>query len=668
MTQTPISGANDRARQPHKRALVVYVIVVDLLALLALFTLSAADVVEHRGVVVSLVVLAAIAGSRPIRIPMLRTEITASDPFVITALGAAGGVPAVLVCLAGLVGAALGRGRRSAPIRLLFNLGAVTLPTVLAYHGMAAVLDLIGSGAASLIPALFVATTVFFVANSMLVTAAISLERGLDFMQTWIRSALWTAVSAYAGLTLAVCLLVILSFVGPWGLALGIPPSWLLIHFYRTHKERLEEQQKRIDQVVVHNEELERRVRERTRELEAALDRNEEANLQLRVTNEKLAEASRAKSVFLANVSHELRTPLNGIIGFSELLADISFGPLNQDQREFTKDIHDSGLHLLNLINDILDLSKIEAGRMELHRERCSVREIQQEAIAMLSPQAGKKAISLVVSCADDIGEGEVDPGMFRQSLVNLLSNAVKFTPESGRVELRARREESDLVIEVSDTGIGISREDRARIFDEFYQVDNSYSRTYEGTGLGLALVRRLVGLHGGSIAVDSTLGEGTTFTLRFPGCLDVGPTALAASPTQSEVAEAAGTGQTVLVVEDHAINRKLARNVLCSRGFTVLEATTGEEALELVSRSRPDLILMDIQLPGLDGLEVTRRLGADAATADIPVVALTAHAQQADERRALEAGCVGYIAKPIRLNRFPTEVASFLTIREGVA
>jgi len=529
---------------------------------------------------------------------------------------------------------------------------------------MATQSDLVGAPIAAQVWPLVVASTVNFLFNTGMVTVAIIIDTGKKFFETWVASGLWTAVSAYAGLTLSAGLLWMLELFGPTGLALGMPPCWLLAAFYRTHKERHEEQQERIRQISELNSELEDKVAERTQELQTVLSRIEQANRQLVITNEQLTEANRAKSEFLANVSHELRTPLNAIIGFSELLRDRSFGEMNDDQDGFVKDINEGGEHLLRLINDILDLSKIEAGKMEVHLEKIDISKVIREAVSMVGPQASKKDLTVAVDCAPEISAGELDPGMFRQALLNLLSNAVKFTPPGGDVHVMAKRHGDDLRIQVEDTGIGIAREDLEHIFDEFYQVDGSYSRNYGGTGLGLALVRRMVEMQNGEIFVHSNPGEGSVFTMTYRGCLLDEPLA---APEKLQPARSSETGgeYCILVVEDNAVNRKLARNVLRSRGYRVIEAASGEEALKLLAHKNADLILMDIQLPGMDGLEVVRRLKKNPATAYTPVVALTAHAHESDEIRAIEAGCVGYIAKPIRLAQFPGQIEGFLAAEE---
>jgi CheY-like chemotaxis protein len=333
-------------------------------------------------------------------------------------------------------------------------------------------------------------------------------------------------------------------------------------------------------------------------------------------------------------------------------------------------DIHESGEHLLRLINDILDLSKMEAGRMEVHLERVDVTRVIQESAAMVRPQAAKKDLSVGVQCEDDVAHASLDPGMLRQILVNLLSNAVKFTPEGGQVQVRAAMAGRDIRVQVEDTGIGIAAGDVRKIFEEFYQVDGSYSRNFGGTGLGLALVRRMVEMQGGRIDVQSTPGEGSCFTCLFPDC------ALDPEPVAEIGGKAEATGsvdiqakeRSILLVEDNAVNRKLARNVLRSRGYRVVEATSGEEALRVLARQSPDLVLMDIQLPGMDGLEATRRLKSDPHTAALPVVALTANVREDDREAALAAGCAGFIAKPIRLAQFPDEVRTYLEAGSAVS
>jgi signal transduction histidine kinase len=620
--------------------------------------------------------LAALAGLRPVRFARFKTELSATHPFVLLAVAVLGPLHAMLVALAGLTGVLVRPGRRLDPMRTAFNVGAVMLASAMASWAYFATGGRVGASLWSSFGPLAAATAAYFIVNTGLVTVAIAMQQRTPVMEVWRETFQWTAVSYFTGLTLAAAMIAALQAWGLWILALAIPPCWLLLAFYKAHHEAMQEHERRVEEVETLNADLEQKVVVRTHELATALQGLEAANRMLSDANRALTDASKAKSAFLATVSHELRTPLNSVIGFSELMTDPNFGELSPRQREFLSDIRDSGEHLLALINDILDLSKIEAGKLEVHRQDSDVEELVRDSVTMLRPQAEKKRVQVEMRC-ELSGAAHVDPRLVRQVLVNLLSNAVKFTPEDGRVEAAARFEGNDLVVRVTDTGIGISEDDQEKIFQEFYQADGSYARRYQGTGLGLALVRRMMSLHGGSVTVTSRRGHGASFQCVFPDAksrkLASDEKAIQAAPApppaiSAPVAGDPSRGCTVLVVEDNPVNRKLARNVLRSRGYRVLEAETGEEGLEIARSEHPHLILMDLELPGLDGVEATRRLKADPQTREIPIVALSAHAQATDEARAREAGCAGYIAKPIRLSRFPQQIGSYLASKEGAA
>ncbi len=653
-----------------------YVASVDVCALIALALATARGWPEDPWTLSLVAALAALAGLRPVRFPRFKTELSATHPFVLLAAAVLGPLDAMIVAVIGLTGVFVRPGRRLDPMRTAFNLGAVTLASAAASWAFFVTGGQVGGSLWVSFGPLAAATAAYFLVNTGLVTVAIAFQQHTPVMAVWRETFQWTAVSYFTGLTLAAVMIVALQAWGLWALALAIPPCWLLLAFYRAHRETMHEHERRVDEVCALNAALEQKVVERTHELATALEGLEAANRMLSDANRALTEASQAKSAFLANVSHELRTPLNSVIGFSELLSDTNFGELSVRQREFLSDIRDSGEHLLALINDILDLSKIEAGKLEVHREDTDVAELVQDSMTMLRPQAGKKKLRVEARCELSVA-AYVDLRLVRQVLVNLLSNAVKFTPEDGRIEVAAYFEEDDLVLRVTDTGIGIAEEDQEKIFQEFYQADASYARRYQGTGLGLALVRRMMSVHGGSVTVTSRRGHGAAFQCVFPGARTSRPALVAAvrtdaprfpEPIAARGAGEAARGSTVLVVEDNPVNRKLARNVLRSRGYRVLEADTGEEGIEIARRELPHLILMDLELPGMNGIEATRRLKADPRTRGIPVIALSAHVEAHDEASAREAGCSGYIAKPIRLSRFPQQVGSYLVPKEGAA
>lgn len=377
---------------------------------------------------------------------------------------------------------------------------------------------------------------------------------------------------------------------------------------------------------------------------EIALQKHE-----LEVANAQIRENSRLKSEFLANMSHELRTPLNSILGFSEILKDNLAGKMSaQQEQECLENIHSSGRHLLNLVNDVLDLSKIEAGRLELQYEEFQLGTCISEVLTVVRPLAERAGVSLLVEVDNETALLRADKGKFKQILYNLLSNSIKFTPDGGQaiVKTRTKPRAGQLVVQVKDSGIGIDPDHHDQIFSEFFQVQASADRQFEGTGLGLALVKRLVGLHGGTIKVDSQLGRGANFTVTLP---------LRGLRPDGQMRN------RILVIEDNPSSLELSTLVLRGQGFKVDTATDGQEGLQKAKAHPYDLILMDIQLPGIDGLTVTRLLKADPRTSRTTIVALSARAMLGDEREAMEAGCSGYITKPIDVKSFLNTVTEYL-------
>ncbi len=357
--------------------------------------------------------------------------------------------------------------------------------------------------------------------------------------------------------------------------------------------------------------------------------------------------ASQHKSEFLASMSHELRTPLNAIIGFSEVLLERMFGELNERQDDYLRDIWSSGKHLLELLNDILDLSKIEAGQMVLNRSEFDVRESLEYCLALVRERAIKQRMLLSLEVGPEVGLVNADRLRFRQVVLNLLSNAVKFTPDGGRVGVRASIRDQILVVEVADTGPGVAAEDRQRIFDAFQQGTRHPEQT-EGTGLGLTLSKRILELHGGRIWVESEAGKGSTFGFALPAgsgepALTSVPQAGLDSGFPAELAS--GPGPTVVVVEDDRRSFDLLRVYLEAAGARVVSARDGEEGLDTVRRLSPAGVILDILLPGIDGWEVLAQLKADPDTAAIPVVVVS----MLDERgRGFALGAAEYLVKPV--------------------
>jgi PAS domain S-box-containing protein len=358
---------------------------------------------------------------------------------------------------------------------------------------------------------------------------------------------------------------------------------------------------------------------------------------------EEAERANRAKSQFLAGMSHELRTPLTAILGFSELLTDDSTDRFDQaTRRRFLDQIHSSGQHLLALINDILDLSKVEAGQMKLHLEPVELGTLIGGVQATVEPLARSKSISLNTGPLAEL-RLIADAGKVRQMLLNLVSNAIKFTPSGGRIDIGARQVESWVEIAVSDSGMGIAKQDLTRLFTEFQQLDAGPGRKQEGTGLGLALTKRFAELHGGRVTVDSTLGKGSTFTLRLP--LQAMAVRAPAPVTLPQVAAVDLDRPLVLIVDDDPHAAEILARHLEAGGFRSELARTGAEALRMARDLKPVAITLDILLPEVDGWEVLNRLKADEATRDIPVVVVSV-VDDAALGRAL--GALDYFVKPV--------------------
>lgn len=388
-------------------------------------------------------------------------------------------------------------------------------------------------------------------------------------------------------------------------------------------------------------EQFERKVLERTEELERI--------------NEELEQASQHKSRFIANMSHELRTPLNSVIGFSNILLEKTFGELAENQERYIKNIHFSGKHLLELVNNVLDIAKIEAGKYEMSYGTFPVEGMMAEILNIIKPMADKKAVALDFSMTGEIDSITADAIKLKQVFYNLLSNAIKFTPEGGRVSVAIEKEEGRGVFEnqefitfsVRDTGIGISSDDTEKIFNEFEQADTTFSRKYGGAGLGLALTKKLVELHGGHITVESRLGEGSTFTVSIPliSCVEGGLPQGVEEAVNLNFPWMNERAPLILVVEDDPASAELLTIHLTQAGYKVAHAFDGDEAMEKAAALRPFAILLDIMLPKKDGWEVLQSLKSNDLTLNIPVLI---HSIIDNKDLAFALGATDYLLKPL--------------------
>jgi PAS domain S-box-containing protein len=425
-----------------------------------------------------------------------------------------------------------------------------------------------------------------------------------------------------------------------------------------------------------------------------------QAEAKLHQLNEELIRATRLKDEFLANMSHELRTPLNAILGMTEGLLDGIFGAVNEKQIKSLKIVERSGTHLLSLINDILDVAKIESGKVTLDLRATSIQSLCQSSLSFIKQEALNKRIQIVEKVPKFLSGIMLDERRIRQVLINLLNNAVKFTPERGSITLEvaqislassgrasstiapdsasrntsrntSRNNLQYLKFAVTDTGIGISDENIQKLFQPFIQIDSSLNRQYNGTGLGLALVKRLVELHGGWVELTSKIGMGSCFAIFLPY------DNAALVPLNNQVVKNLTSGQEpltnlppssapqsrlILLAEDNQANVITVASYLTAKGYRIQLAQDGQEAVNLAKLHRPDVILMDIQMPVMDGFTAIQQIRLDANLSKIPIIALTALAMEGDREKCLAAGANDYLSKPIRLKSLAEMIDSYFT------
>ncbi|XZN96396.1 MAG: GAF domain-containing protein [Microcoleus sp.] len=406
-----------------------------------------------------------------------------------------------------------------------------------------------------------------------------------------------------------------------------------------------------------------------------------EINQELAISNQELARATRLKDEFLANMSHELRTPLNAILGMTEALQDEIFGAINERQIRALQTVEHSGNHLLSLINDILDLAKIESGQVELNCSPTAVESLCQSSLTLVKQQALQKRIQLQVKIPANLPEIVLDERRIRQVLINLLNNAIKFTPEGGSVILEVTIQPSEILptkanspttassirFGVRDTGIGITAENIQKLFQPFVQIDSALNRQYMGTGLGLSLVKRMVSMHGGKVSVTSEVGVGSCFSFDLPAgnlTMQVSEPVDSKRPNLEDSLRkkvAVTTSPLLLLVDDNPANVNTICGYLKAKGYQMVVAKNVAEAIALTKSSIPDLIMIDIQMSGMNAVDAIGQIRSDRQFANIPTIALTTLAMAGDGERCLEAGANHYLTKPVKLKQLVSTIQDLL-------
>jgi PAS domain S-box-containing protein len=376
------------------------------------------------------------------------------------------------------------------------------------------------------------------------------------------------------------------------------------------------------------------------------------------ITHER--EVDRMKTQFVSMVSHELRTPLTSIKGFTEMILDEDAGEINEEQREFLGIVEANADRLIALVNDLLDISRIESGRVELKLDLADIDEMMTIVVATMAHLIEEKSQTLEVVVDQDLPQIELDRDRIIQVLTNLVSNAYKYTQVGGHIRLSAERESKFVHFAVADNGFGISEQDQEKLFSRFFRVDSELTREIGGTGLGLNIVKSIVEMHGGEVILDSELGVGSTFAFTLPLVTDVGAGEPASAEEPVEEIPFLAEGRTILVVEDEQDIALLIRSLLEKAGYTVETAATGEEAWAYLQTSdhMPDLITLDIELPGMNGFELATRMAADPRTSDIPTLVISIYG---DDPRGNKLGLVQGLAKPVDRLQLLNKVASML-------
>jgi signal transduction histidine kinase len=626
-----------------------------------------ANRIDFRFLLLALMVV--IASQIALRIPRVSGRITVSDTLIFLTMLLYGGEAAILLSAVDGICSSLPFTRKARTI--LFNVGMLTTSTALtvaALHLFFGPLTRIvrPDYSANFIVAICVMAMVQYIANTVLIAIEKSSKIDQTVWVTWKKFYLWTSITYFAGASTAGILAHLIRSFGFYAV-LGIIPIIAIIYLtYETYLKNIEASEEQTDLAHRHVEELSGYIME--------LKRSEEERGKLLVLEQQAraeAEAAnRIKDEFLATLSHELRTPLTSLLGWANLLRSSERDDALLDQG--LEVIERNARSQAQLIEDLLDVSRIISGKLHLDVKTLDLSTTIEAAISVVRPAAEAKSIQLTYVHGPRVGAISGDTGRLQQVVWNLISNAVKFTPEGGRVDVRLEQVDSHARIRVSDNGKGIKAEFLPRVFDRFRQGDSSTTRAYGGLGLGLAIVRHLVELHGGTVqAVSDGEGKGSAFSVMFPliSARSVSGSFAITSLSEGEpinIAPPSLDGLRVLVVDDERDAGQIISRVIAQSGADVRTCESAREALELLKDWKPDVLMSDIGMPGEDGyvlIDKVRSL-SDESGGRIPAAALTAYARDEDRQRALAAGYQMHVSKPISSRQLVATVARLAAIR----
>jgi signal transduction histidine kinase/ActR/RegA family two-component response regulator len=594
-----------------------------------------------------------------IRIPRVSGRITVADTFVFLTMLLYGGSAAILVSALEGVAATLIISKR--PRTVLFNSAILATSTFFTV----VVLNWFFGPPAKVVepgfsPRFFGAVCTMALVQYIANTTLIAIEKASKIKEstwhTWRTYYLWTSVTYFAGASAAGIIAILIKTYGFYAVVATVPIILIICFTYQTYLKNIEASVAQTEAARLHVQELSRYISE--------LQRSEEAREQLLVRAERARSeaeaANRIKDEFLATLSHELRTPLTSLLGWSSVLRES-----RRDEKVLAQglDAIDRNAHVqAQLIDDLLDVSRIVSGKLNLDVRPLDICSVTRAAINVVQPAADAKGITLDYWAQPGLGAISADSARLQQIVWNLLSNAVKFTPHDGKINVRVERDGSNATVTVSDTGQGIDPEFLPRVFDRFRQADSSTTRSFGGLGLGLAIVRHLVELHGGTVSAESDgVGKGATFSASFPLLTDrAGPVAITHSGEIHASEFRSLDGLRVLLVDDERETREIISTVVERTGAEVKACTSAREALTELVEWRPDVILSDIAMPDEDGYSFIGRVRSlpHEDGGDTPAAALTAYAREEDRRQALAAGYQMHIAKPIGASQLVTMIA----------